>query len=188
MFVKLFNSPFPLWRRLAVLPYDGLLVFTVLIVASSLLLPFKEGQFEKLIESGVTILVNPDVTSNSQNYLTTIYFVVVLFVFFGWFWTHGGQTLGMRAWKLRMVSKDGGTISWIQAALHYLLSLPFWMYIGILSFKSFFLQKDIAVINSLLSLPGWLLYLVAIIWFIIDYLPSNWRDHLSGTRVIMITS
>jgi uncharacterized RDD family membrane protein YckC len=188
MFGKIFNSPFPLWRRLAVLPYDGLLVFTILIVASSILLPFKKSEFEKLIESGVHLLVYNNAAGLTQNYLKTAYFLVVLFIFFGWFWTHGGQTLGMRAWKLRLVNNDGTTINWLQAALRFILSLPFWTYLGILSFKSFFIGKDIAIINSLFSLPGWLLYLVAAIWFILDYLPSNWRDRLSGTRMIMANS
>jgi uncharacterized RDD family membrane protein YckC len=27
--------------------------------------------------------------------------------FFTWFWTHGGQTLGMRAWKIRIEKVNG---------------------------------------------------------------------------------
>ncbi|OGI41569.1 MAG: hypothetical protein A2150_00620 [Candidatus Muproteobacteria bacterium RBG_16_64_11] len=39
------------------------------------------------------------------------------FLFYGWFWTRGGQTLGMRAWRLRLTRADGGPVTWRRAAL-----------------------------------------------------------------------
>ena len=72
------------------------------------------------------------------------YLFLVTFGFFGWFWTHGGQTIGMRAWKIRLVSDtapdqpgnnpDAGTDSarqwrnpsWRQALMQYLLALVSW--------------------------------------------------------------
>ena len=38
-------------------------------------------------------------------------------LFFGWFWTRWGQTLGMQAWRLRVETLDGTRISWRQALL-----------------------------------------------------------------------
>jgi len=38
-------------------------------------------------------------------------------LFFGWFWTRWGQTLGMQAWRLRVETLAGGRISWGQALL-----------------------------------------------------------------------
>ena len=36
-------------------------------------------------------------------------------LFYAWFWTHGGQTLGMRAWKIRLVTRAGGAVTWQRA-------------------------------------------------------------------------
>ena len=40
-----------------------------------------------------------------------------LVAFFAYFWCTGGQTAGMRAWQLRLVSDDGGSLSLNQAML-----------------------------------------------------------------------
>ncbi|MEX1034015.1 MAG: RDD family protein [Cellvibrionaceae bacterium] len=42
--------------------------------------------------------------------------------FFIFFWRRGGQTLGMRAWRLRLQSRAGGRISYRQALLRCLLA------------------------------------------------------------------
>ena len=47
------------------------------------------------------------------------YIALILYLFFGWFWTHNGQTLGMRAWRMRVVSHGGNTISWLAAAKRF---------------------------------------------------------------------
>lgn len=48
--------------------------------------------------------------------------LVVTVLFFGWFWTRWGQTLGMQAWKLRIETLDGARISWPQALLRMLFA------------------------------------------------------------------
>ena len=40
-----------------------------------------------------------------------LYLVFVAVAFFSFFWCKGGQTLGMRAWKLRLQNKNGSNIS-----------------------------------------------------------------------------
>jgi uncharacterized RDD family membrane protein YckC len=45
---------------------------------------------------------------------------VVLGVYFGWFWTHGGQTLAMKTWHLRVVARDGAPLTMSRALLRYL--------------------------------------------------------------------
>jgi uncharacterized RDD family membrane protein YckC len=49
-----------------------------------------------------------------------IYLFLVCFFFYGGFWVHGGQTLGLRAWRLRLQRCDGGKIGWQQALLRFL--------------------------------------------------------------------
>jgi uncharacterized RDD family membrane protein YckC len=43
-------------------------------------------------------------------------------LFYCWFWTHGGQTLGMRAWKIKVEHEDGGTLGWAVAAKRFALA------------------------------------------------------------------
>ncbi len=93
-----------LLRRLAALGYDSLLLLAVLFIATALVLP---------LHGGVAIRHNPFFSS---------YIFFTCFLFYGWFWTHGGQTLGMRAWKLRLQRDDGGTITWWQALARFLLA------------------------------------------------------------------
>ena len=46
---------------------------------------------------------------------------VVLAIYFVWFWTHGGQTVAMKAWRVRVVAADGQPLSQGRALLRYLL-------------------------------------------------------------------
>ncbi|MCX7089121.1 MAG: RDD family protein [Methylococcales bacterium] len=92
-----------LLRRLAAVFYDGLLLLAVFFVATALLLPFNSGQ---------AITATP--------ILYRLYLSVVSFIFFGWFWTHGGQTLGSRAWKIKIQSFDQRPITWTQAAKRFM--------------------------------------------------------------------
>ena len=46
------------------------------------------------------------------------------FLFFAWFWTHGGQTLGARAWKLRVVNFKGHPLNWWMALKRFLFAIP----------------------------------------------------------------
>ncbi len=50
------------------------------------------------------------------------YIALILFVFFGWFWTHHGQTLGMRAWRLKVTRHDGRSVSWGAAGKRFILA------------------------------------------------------------------
>jgi uncharacterized RDD family membrane protein YckC len=86
--------PASLFKQFAAMLYDGLLIFAVLFVASAVALILNRGD---AIES------NP---------LFSFYLLFTLFSFYAWFWNKSGQTLGMRAWKIRIVSELGGNPSW----------------------------------------------------------------------------
>jgi uncharacterized RDD family membrane protein YckC len=43
----------------------------------------------------------------------------VLGLYFVWFWTHGGQTLAMKTWRVRLVAHDGAPVGWLRAVLRY---------------------------------------------------------------------
>ena len=98
-----------LLRRLAAIFYDTLLLAAVLIVAT--------------IPS--LALINPKAPS-TQHPVLTIWLFLVSFFFFAWFWIHGGQTLGMRAWRIRIQTREGRPISWWQSMLRFLVAFISW--------------------------------------------------------------
>lgn len=40
-----------------------------------------------------------------------------------WCWTHGGQTLAMKTWRMRVVRADGASLNWAQALKRLLLTV-----------------------------------------------------------------
>ena len=87
-----------LLRRLAALVYDALLLFAVLFAATVPVL---------LLTGGRAVDPNDPVF--------TAYLLVVSYAWFGWCWTRSGQTLGMRAWRMRVRTREGGRLGWRRA-------------------------------------------------------------------------
>lgn len=81
-------------RRLACFVYEGVLLFGVVMVAG---LPF-------------SMLIGQRHALQGRHALQAFMFVV-LGLYFVWFWSHGGQTLAMKTWYLRLVAADGGPVS-----------------------------------------------------------------------------
>jgi uncharacterized RDD family membrane protein YckC len=104
--------PSNLLRRFAAIFYDLLLLLSVLFVATALILPFNAGQ------------------AFTKSIYYSLYLLVVSFLFYGWFWTHGGQTLGLRAWKLSVLTFDEKPISWRHALLRFGSAIFSWCVFG----------------------------------------------------------
>lgn len=100
-------------RRLAAMIYDSLLLFALLIAANAILIPFLGFQ---PIKPG--------------NHLYQIYLLYVIYLFFVWFWIHGGQTLGMKAWDIKLVSDNGKKVGWTQATVRFFGSILSWGILG----------------------------------------------------------
>ncbi|MBL8415173.1 MAG: RDD family protein [Propionivibrio sp.] len=49
---------------------------------------------------------------------------LVLLVYFIWFWSNGGQTLAMKTWRIRLLTKEGLPVRPAQALLRFLLCWP----------------------------------------------------------------
>ena len=108
-------------RRMGAVLYDTLLVGGSLIIIGGIL----STVLARVL--GVEYLT-PD--SSAAHFMQLIY-LLLAFGFFGWFWTHGGQTLGMRAWKIRVVDLNKQPLTWTQAAMRFLWSLASWMVFGL---------------------------------------------------------
>jgi uncharacterized RDD family membrane protein YckC len=92
-----------LGRRFLSLLYEGLLLLAVLLIADLALL-----------------LAVPAAQDPALRPLTQAYLLAVSGSYFVWQWTYGGQTLAMKAWRLRLVSAGGGPVSVRQAVLRFL--------------------------------------------------------------------
>jgi uncharacterized RDD family membrane protein YckC len=88
-------------RRLGAMLYDGLVVLALLMVITALLLPLTGGQAITAERYGAPL-----------EYAYRALLIAVVVVFFGWFWTRRGQTLGMQAWRLVIVRADGCRLTW----------------------------------------------------------------------------
>ena len=82
-------------RRLAALLYDALLLFSLLFAATVPAL---------IVTGGRAVAPNDPVF--------TAYLLAVSYVYFGWCWTRTGQTLGMRAWRMRVCTREGARLGW----------------------------------------------------------------------------
>ena len=94
------------FRRLAALLYDAMLVLAVVLLATF----------------PVVILTGGEAVA-AGNPLYKTYLFVIVFFYFAWHWVRGGQTLGMRAWRLRVTRDDGGPLTWWHALLRFLVGL-----------------------------------------------------------------
>jgi uncharacterized RDD family membrane protein YckC len=81
--------------------------------------------------------------------------LAIVVAFFCGFWVHGGQTLGMRAWRIRVVTDDGRPVGWARAAARFALAL---------------------VALAPAGLGFW--------WALRDDLRRGWHDLWTGTRVV----
>jgi len=106
-----------LTRRLLAIVYDLFLLIAVLFIATALAMVFNRGQ---AIEPGQAIY---------PFYIA--YLLIVSFGFYGWFWTHGGQTLGMRTWKIRLQRSNGGPLDWPHAAIRFVTAAISWSAAGL---------------------------------------------------------
>jgi uncharacterized RDD family membrane protein YckC len=55
--------------------------------------------------------------------LFQLYLLTVCAAYFIYCWTHSGQTLPMKTWRIRLVTRQGGALSVGRATLRYLLAL-----------------------------------------------------------------
>ena len=49
---------------------------------------------------------------------------LLLLVYFTWFWTHGGQTLAMKTWRIQVTGKNGEPLRAQQALRRFLWCWP----------------------------------------------------------------
>ncbi|HQV40694.1 MAG: RDD family protein [Moraxellaceae bacterium] len=95
--------------RLYCLIYDGLLLVALWMITAALLVPLatpeqaaQQHQLAVTPESFRQLVLFPAL-------------VIITWLFYGYFWTRVGQTLGMQTWRLKVVRADGHVLRWSDA-------------------------------------------------------------------------
>jgi len=95
-------EPASLFRRLAAFSYDLLLLAALIFCFTLIVLVVRGGR---------------EIPPGSVWFDACL--IAIAAVFFAGFWTHGGQTLGMRAWRIRVIADDGAGVDWPRALLRF---------------------------------------------------------------------
>lgn len=128
-------------RRLLAMMYDSLVLLGLLMLATAIALPF--GNVNK---------------HAFHDFWFTLWLLAVCFAYLGGCWRYGAMTVGMRAWRLKLVSSDEQVISWSRCLLRFL--------IGLISLGAFGL---------------------GILWALVDSKNRGWHDMAARTLLIKYT-
>ena len=139
-------------RRLAALLYDAFLVLAIWMALGFAAQLIAGVETNQVIDGRVQ-------TNPAFGLLLFALMCASAAAFYVWFWTRGGQTLGMLAWRIRVQSRDGGPVSVRQSLLRFLCAWPSFFLLGL----------------------GYL-------WLYFDPNGDAAHDRLSGTRVVALPS
>ncbi len=92
-------------RRLASLIYDTFLLFGCSFIAT------------------IPLVITTDSEKTTQGWPFTLYILTVCFLFLGYCWTHGGQTLGMKVWRIKVIQDDDSPMTWHSAFTRFIAAL-----------------------------------------------------------------
>jgi uncharacterized RDD family membrane protein YckC len=100
-------------RRLAAFVYEGVLLFGVVMIGSWLYDTLTQHRHAMQGRTGLQVFL-----------------FLLLGIYFVWFWTHGGQTVAMKTWHIRLVDASGRTVRQPRALARYVLAwlwfVPAW--------------------------------------------------------------
>ncbi len=129
-----------LLRRLAAVVYDALILFALIFIATFILMQILGGELDTM-----------------GRWILQICSLVIAYVYFGWFWTHGGQTVGMRAWRIRVVDERNRPIGWKNATQRFFAAMVSWVALGL-----------------------------GFLWSLWESKHRTWHDRLTRTRVVLL--
>jgi uncharacterized RDD family membrane protein YckC len=154
--------PASIRRRLAALVYESVLLFGVIFVAGlafSLVMQARNGL--------------------TYHHLMSGWIAIVAGVYFIGFWHHGGQTLPMKTWRLRVTGPKGTPPSLPRATLRYLAA---WLwFLPPLALHPLF---NVPVAHTLVLVAVWFSLWAASACFHADRQFPH--DRIAGTRIVAV--
>lgn len=158
----------PVWRHLLAMVYDLFLVIPLLMVTAGLLV-WIYGPVENATQRAVPAW---------QQWLLAL---TALVTFFGIFWRQQGQTLGMQAWRVRLVVQGSPTkrVTWVQAITRVVVAcLP--LLAALLPFTFFDVNSaptGIYILSAVIAAAG-------ILWRFTNNSRHYLHDMFSGTELL----
>lgn len=140
----------PLWRRFVALMYDGFIVLAISMIYGAITL----GIY--VWATGITS--NDEYQPTVSGPLFQLGWYICLALFYSYFWKRGGQTAGMKAWKIRVVAQQENTpLTW-----------------------------RACIIRCLVGPPALFILCLGYIWKWFDKEGNCLHDKLSGTKVVVV--
>ncbi|RQH08579.1 RDD family protein [Paraburkholderia dinghuensis] len=154
--------PASIRRRLAALVYESVLLFGVIFVAGlafSLAMQARNGL--------------------AYNHLMSMWIALVAGMYFVGFWHHGGQTLPMKTWRLRVTGPFGTPPSLSRATIRYLAA---WLwFLPPLALRPLF---NLPLAHTLVAEAVWFSLWAASACFVADRQFPH--DRIAGTRIVAV--
>ncbi len=114
----------PLWRKFAALVYDYLVLAAVSMGYGALALMVQIKLFHKSFDEGELGNLGP---------AGFFGWALIIFLFYSYFWQRGGQTLGMRAWRLKILTKENTKPNWQHCLIRAIIA-PISLFCGLLGY------------------------------------------------------
>lgn len=147
-------------RRFAAMAYEAVLLFGLLFATGLIFGTLLQQRHALLFRSELQAVVT---------FVMGLYFV--------WFWSHGGQTLAMKTWRVRLLTAQGRPVPMLRAGVRYVLCW-LWVAPGLL-------------VAALVGAKGWWLALIpaanVAAWAALalaDPARQFLHDRLAGTRLV----
>lgn len=123
--------------------YDGLVIMGILMIAGAMALPVNQW-------------ITGD-TSDGSYLLYQVYLLVVVLSYFLYFWKKSGQTVGMKAWRIKLISREDSPLTVKQLLLRLVVAIP-----------------------------AYLLLFLGVLWQYWDKDQLNWQDRASKTKIVYL--
>jgi uncharacterized RDD family membrane protein YckC len=141
--------------------YESLLVAALLLAGGFLFVPAATARLE-----GATLIA-------FQAWL-----LLLVGAYFVWSWTRGGQTLAMKAWRLRVVTRDGDAVG-VGRAMARFGAAALTLGVGLGALLLLYRQRD--------AWLAWLALAPGAVSFAMGFLDVQGRflhDRVSGTKIV----
>lgn len=130
-----------LFRRIFAIFYDGFLLLAILFIVTAI---------SNALNNGSAI--------EPENIFYPLYIMTILclcYFYFAWFWIHGGQSLGMKTWKIQLRTTNNKKISWKTTSIRFFSAIISWMFFGL-----------------------------GFLWAFVDNKNRCWHDLISNTEIL----
>jgi uncharacterized RDD family membrane protein YckC len=160
------DAPTPsILRRLACMVYEGLLLFAVAFAGTWLFFLVSGGRE----------------ASGWLRYALQAYLAALFAAYFLWCWLRGGQTLAMRAWRIRLVAPGRARVP-PKVALARLVYAAFLVGAFLVALAAAFKHG-----NPWLALATFALTGIGPGWALVDRDRQFLHDRLAGTRLVLVS-